>query len=82
MKNNEDLKEDLLDNIEPVLTSFHGNERRTVTKEIARIAAFFGTKDQVPVVSVPEAAGILQEVIWELCAECEVQGDLKTFSLS
>lgn len=82
MENFEDRKEDLLDNIEPVLNGFYGSERRANAKEIIRIASFFGTKTQTPVDSIPEAIDILQEIIWEDYSGCEVQGNLRTFSLS
>jgi len=82
MENIEDQKEDLLDNIEPVLTGYYGSERRANSKKIIRLAAFCGTHSQTPIDSIPEAADILQEVIWEYYDGCEVRGDLKTFSLS
>lgn len=82
MKSFEDSREDLLDDIQEVLTRFSGSERRTLAKQIIHDAAFLGTKTQTPIDSIKEAIGIPQAVIWEFYDGCGVQADLKTFSLS
>ena len=82
MENLKDLKDDLLEDLEEVLTKFSESGRRRLAKQIIHDAAFFGTKTQTPVDSIPEALGIIHEAILESYGDFKVQEEFEQFYLS
>lgn len=82
MKSFEDSREDLLDDIQEVLTRFSGSERQTLAKRIIHDAAFLGTKTQTPVDSIPEAIALIHEAVMERYGDFKVKGEFEQFYLN
>ena len=82
MENFKDLKEDLLQDLEDVLNKLSASERRAFAKEVIHDAAFFGTKSQAPVESIPDALGIIHEVITESYGRFKTKEEFEQIYLS
>lgn len=81
MENIEDLKEDLLQGIEDVLTKLSGSERQNLAKEIIHDAAYWGTQSHDWGGHAKEEAKIiLQAATMDLYCGCKARGDLNLFS--
>lgn len=82
MKNFEDSREDLLDDIQEVLTRFSGSERQTLAKQIIHDAAFLGTKTQTPKDSIEEAISLIHATVVEFYGDFKTRGEFEQFYLS
>jgi len=82
MENLKDLKDDLLEDIEEVLTKFSESGRRTLAKRIITEAAFWGTKNQIPIDSLDEAMGIIHEAVAEAYGHFKTKGEFEQLYLS
>jgi len=82
MENLKDLKDDLLEDIEEVLTKFSESGRRTLAKRIITEAAFWGTANQTPIDSLDEAMGIIHEAVTEAYGHFKTKGEFEQFYLS
>lgn len=82
MKTPSDQREDLLQDIEDVLTSFSESGRRILAKQIIHDAAFYGTKTQTPVLSREEAVGIIHESLEKFYGDLKVREEFEQFHLN
>ena len=78
----EDQKEDLLQAVEDVLKRLSESGRRTLAKEIICDAAFWGTKNQIPIDSLEEAMGIIHEALTEAYGHFKTKGEFEQLFLS
>ncbi len=83
MENFEDSKEDLLQDLEDVLTRLSGSEKQTLAKEIIHNAAYWGTQSHDWCGHAEEEAKIiLQAATLDFYCGCKARVVLKQFSLN
>jgi hypothetical protein len=74
MKNLDDLKEDLFQNLEDLLTGLSGTDKQAVASEIIHDAAYWGSQSRI------ESIGLLEAAKLDMHESFKKGWDLKQYS--